>query len=238
MTSEQLFLLSQRHYSVTSVVRKSPIALHLIKMNKLSNKHISFIVKPLLFVLCLLPFSLLVIDALNNNLGTNPVETLTHETGLWALRFLLITLSVTPLRRLIKISWLIKLRRMLGLFVFFYATLHFTTYIWLDQFFDWAEILVDIPKRPFITIGFVSFVLLIPLAITSNNAMQRRLKKKWLILHKLVYVIPVLVIVHFMWSLKADYSEPAVYALVFTLLMLLRVMNKRKSMAMKKALQA
>lgn len=197
-------------------------------MQNPSNKQISFIVKPALFILCLVPFALLVLDAVNNNLGTNPVETLTHETGEWALRFLLITLAVTPVRRLMSAPWLIKLRRMLGLFVFFYALLHFTTYIWLDQFFDWQEILLDIPKRPFITIGFVSFVLLVPLVITSTSAMQRRLKKKWITIHKLVYVIPVLVVIHFIWSLKADYSEPIVYALIFSGLMLVRVYYSRK----------
>nr|ACZ28658.1 putative sulfite oxidase subunit YedZ [uncultured organism] len=111
---------------------------------------------------------------------------------------------------------------MLGLYAFFYAVLHFITYIWLDQFFDWHEILVDIPKRPFITIGFVSFLLLLPLAMTSTKAMQKRLKKKWKTLHKLVYIVPVLVIVHFVWSLKADYSEPLLYASVFIGLMLMR----------------
>lgn len=185
-------------------------------------------VKPVVFLLCLIPFILLALAAVNDGLGTNPVETLTHETGQWALRFLLITLCVTPLRRLTHALWLIKLRRMLGLFAFFYAVLHFITYIWLDQFFDWQEIIIDIPKRPFITIGFVSFVLLIPLAVTSTRAMQRRLKKKWLTLHKLVYIVPVLVIIHFIWSLKADYSEPAVYASIFIVLMILRVLHERK----------
>ena len=117
---------------------------------------------------------------------------------------------------------------MLGLFTFFYAVLHFMTYIWLDQFFDWAEIFIDIPKRPFITIGFASFVLLLLLAATSTNAMQRRLKKKWLVLHQLVYVIPVLVIFHFIWLLKADYSEPYLYATIFIALMLIRVYFNRK----------
>lgn len=189
----------------------------------LNPNTVSYIIKPILFLISLVPFMLLVTGAINDELGTNPVETLTHETGLWALRFLLIGLCVTPLRRLLKINWLIKLRRMFGLFAFFYAALHFTTYIWLDQFFDWAEILIDIPKRPFITIGFASFVLLLPLALTSSNAMQRRLKKTWLKLHKLVYIIPVLVITHFIWSLKADFSEPAVYAFVFLTLILIRV---------------
>ena len=117
---------------------------------------------------------------------------------------------------------------MLGLFAFFYAVLHFITYVWLDQYFDWSEILVDIPKRPFITIGFISFVLLIPLALTSTNAMQRRLKKKWLVLHKIVYIIPVLVIIHFTWSLKADYAEPLLYTLVFSFLMLSRLYHHKK----------
>jgi sulfoxide reductase heme-binding subunit YedZ len=193
-----------------------------------TNKQISYLIKPALFLLCMLPFLLLANNAINNNLGTNPVETITHETGLWALRFLLITLVITPLRYLSKMHWLIKLRRMLGLFTFFYAVLHVLTYIWLDQFFDWMEILVDIPKRPFITIGFVSFLLLLPLALTSTNAMQRRLKKKWQALHKLVYVIPVLVVVHFMWSLKADYSEPQIYGFLFLVLMLLRIIKDRK----------
>ncbi len=197
-------------------------------LRNISSKQINLVIKPAVFLVCLLPFLLLVLDAINNNLGTNPVETLTHETGLWALRFLLITLAVTPVRKYFKINGLIKVRRMLGLFAFFYASLHFTTYVWLDQFFDWMEILVDIPKRPFITIGFASFVLLLPLAITSTNAMQRRLKKKWQTLHKLVYVIPALVILHFMWSLKADYSEPQMYALIFLLLMLSRLFYDRK----------
>lgn len=175
-----------------------------------------------------MPFIFLVINALNENLGTNPVETLTHDTGLWALRFLLITLCITPLRRLTHLPWLTKLRRMLGLFAFFYAVLHFITYIWLDQFFDWQEIIIDIPKRPFITIGFASFILLIPLAITSTKAMQRRLKKKWVTLHKLVYIIPMLVIIHFIWSLKVDYSEPMLYTLVFIILLFMRALHDRK----------
>ena len=185
------------------------------------------IFKPVLFIVSLLPFAYLVYGAFTDNLGTNPVETLTHQTGDWALRFLLITLAVTPLRRLTGKPGLVRFRRMLGLFAFFYATLHFITYIWLDQFFDWMEILADIPKRPFITVGFVAFVLLIPLAVTSTKAMQRRLKKNWQRLHRLVYIIPVLVIVHFIWSLKADYLEPTIYALVFIVLMLARLDRKK-----------
>ena len=197
--------------------------------------HPDYPLKPALFLLCTIPFALLIYSALTDNLGVNPVETLTHETGEWALRFLLITLCITPLRRLTHVSWLIKLRRMLGLFAFFYAVLHLITYLWLDQFFDWKEIIIDIPKRPFITIGFLSFVLLLPLALTSTNAMQRRLKKKWLTLHKLVYVIPMLVVVHFIWSLKADYSEPLFYTFIFLVLMISRAIYDRKYRNIKKA---
>ena len=204
-------------------------------MKNISNKNISYLVKPAFFLLCLIPFGLLIYSALTDNLGVNPVETLTHETGEWALRFLLFTLCITPLRRLTHANWLIKLRRMLGLFAFFYAVLHFITYVWLDQFFDWQEILIDIPKRPFITIGFVSLVLLIPLVITSTNAMQRRLKKKWLMLHKLIYVIPMLVVIHFIWSLKADYSEPLFYTFIFLVLMSMRALHDRKMLNRKKA---
>ena len=116
---------------------------------------------------------------------------------------------------------------MFGLYAFFYATLHVITYVWLDQNFDWMEIVTDIPKRLFITIGFISFLFLSALAATSTNAMQRRLKTKWKTLHKLVYVIPVLVVTHFLWSLKADYSEPLFYASIFILLMMLRIIYKK-----------
>ena len=199
------------------------------------NKSNTYILKFILFVTCLLPFIVLVYGAITDDLGTNPVEALTHETGEWALRFLLITLAITPLRRLLNINWLIKFRRMLGLFVFFYATLHFITYIWLDQYFDIQEILIDIPKRPFITVGFVSFLLLVPLALTSTNAMQKRLKKKWLTLHKLVYIIPMLVILHFIWSLKADYSQPLLYTLIFLILMIFRAVYDRRKLSIEKA---
>lgn len=182
----------------------------------------------MIFVFCLLPFILLVKAAIGDELGTNPVETLTHQTGLWALRLLLLTLAITPLRQLTKLHWLVRLRRMLGLFTFFYALLHVTTYVWFDQYFDWFEILKDIPKRPFITIGFLSFILLLPLAITSTKAMQRRLKKRWQTLHRLAYLVPVLVLFHFSWSLKADYSEPVFYAFIFIGLMLFRFLYVRK----------
>ena len=168
-----------------------------------TDRNIRYFIKPLLFSVCLGPFVALVVGVVNDSLGTNPVETLTHETGEWTLRFLLVTLTITPLRRLSGANWLIKLRRMFGLYAFFYAVLHFLTYIWFDHYFDWAEIIRDIPKRPFITVGLTAFLLLIPLAATSTNKMMRRLKKNWIKLHKLVYVIAVLGVLHFLWLVKA-----------------------------------
>jgi sulfoxide reductase heme-binding subunit YedZ len=196
---------------------------------KPADKTITLIIKPLLFIVCLVPFVLLFIGAVNDTLGTNPVETMTHKTGEWTLRFLLFTLMITPLRRLTGAGWLIRLRRMLGLFAFFYACLHFMTYVWFDQFFDWMEIAADIPKRPFITVGFTAFVLLIPLAATSTNKMMRRLKKNWTRLHKLVYVVAVLGVLHFLWVVKADTLEPLVYAVILLVLLGYRASEQRKN---------
>ena len=196
---------------------------------KPADKTITFVIKPSLFVVCLVPFIVLVIGAVNDTLGTNPVETMTHETGEWALRFLLITLMITPLRRLTGSNWLIRLRRMLGLFAIFYACLHFLTYIWFDQYFDWMEIARDIPKRPFITVGFTAFVLLIPLAATSTNRMMRRLKKNWSRLHQLIYVVAVLGVLHFLWAVKADTLEPMVYAVILLMLLGYRAYQQRRT---------
>jgi len=189
----------------------------------LSDKTIKWRIKPVLFLVCLLPFFNLVYQAFLGSLGTNPVEEITHRTGDWGLRFLLITLTVTPLRRISGWSWLLKLRRMLGLYAFFYAVLHFITYIWFDQYFDWMEILLDIPKRPFITVGFAAFVLLIPLAMTSTRGMVRRLRKNWVRLHRLVYLIACLGVLHFTWLVKADIQEPMIYAILLFLLLGYRV---------------
>ena len=197
-------------------------------LKMISTKKISFLIKPVLFVTCLVPLVLLFFGAINDTLGANPVETMTRETGEWTLRFLLITLLITPARKILNWPWLIKLRRMLGLFVFFYAVMHFLTYIWFDQFFDFNEIVKDIIKRPFITVGFTAFVLLIPLAMTSTNKMMRRLKNNWLKLHKLIYVIAVLGVLHFVWMVKADYLEPTIYGFILFVLLLYRVYQKRK----------
>lgn len=179
--------------------------------------------KPFLFLLCLVPLGFLLLRTINNDLGANPVEVLTHETGDWALRFLLITLAITPLRMMAGQGWLIRYRRMLGLFAFFYALLHFAIYLWIDQAFLWSEIAADIVKRPYITIGFAAFLILLPLALTSTRSMVRRLGKRWPVLHKSVYVAALLGVLHFLWLVKADYREPGLYLLIFIVLMLFRM---------------
>jgi sulfoxide reductase heme-binding subunit YedZ len=171
-------------------------------------------IKPAVFLLCLVPLLWLVWDIIQEQLSANPVEDITHRTGDWALRFLLITLAVTPLKRLSGQAWLLRLRRMLGLYAFFYALLHFLTYLWLDQQFLFSEILVDIGKRPYITVGFSAFVLLIPLAVTSNRYAMRRLGRRWQRLHRSVYVIAVLGVLHYLWLVKADSRDPIIYGLV------------------------
>ena len=184
--------------------------------------------KPVIFLLCLLPLCLLVLRTVNNDLGANPVEALTHDTGDWALRFLLIALAVTPLRMLTGRTWLIRYRRMLGLFAFFYALVHFAIYLWIDQSFLWSEIFADILKRPYITIGFAAFLILVPLAVTSTKGMVRRLGKRWISLHRLVYASALLAILHFIWLVKADYREPGLYLVIFLLLMLFRIPPLRR----------
>ncbi|MDA3870298.1 MAG: sulfoxide reductase heme-binding subunit YedZ [Gammaproteobacteria bacterium] len=193
-----------------------------------SDKTVRFVIKPIVFMACLLPLVMLIAGLINDTLGANPVEAMTHETGEWALRFLLITLLVTPARQILNLTWLIKFRRMLGLFAFFYATLHFITYIWFEQYFDWAEIVKDIIERPFITVGFAAFVLLIPLALTSNKIMMRRLKRNWVKLHKLIYVIAVLGVLHFIWLVKADYLQPFIYGVILLVLLSYRAYQQRK----------
>lgn len=186
---------------------------------KNSDNRNRWIIKPAVFVLCLLPLAWIAWDAFNSNLGANPVEEMTHRTGDWVLRFLMITLAVTPLRRLFNWAVLLRLRRMLGLFAFFYVCLHFLIYIVFDHFFDFNDILEDIVKRPYITIGFSAFVLLIPLAVTSTNKMMRRLGKNWKKLHQLAYVIATLGVLHFLWLVKADVFEPFVYGGILLLLL-------------------
>lgn len=175
------------------------------------------------FLICLLPLARLVYLGGVGGLGANPIEFVTHSTGTWALTGLMVTLSVTPLRRLTGQAALVRYRRMLGLFAFFYACLHFVTYIWLDQFFDLAAIAKDIVKRPFVTVGFAAFILLIPLAVTSNHAMMRRLGRRWQRLHRLIYLIALLGVVHYLWLVKKDLTEPLIYGGMLALLLALRL---------------
>ena len=175
--------------------------------------------KPLVFLLCLIPFGQLAYNAYTGDLGVNPIEAITRFTGSWALIFLLGSLAVTPLRRLTRWNELIKFRRMLGLFAFSYALAHFSTYLVLDLFFDWAAIGKDILKRPYVTAGFTAFVLMIPLAITSTAAMIRRLGKRWQQLHRLVYLAAIGGVIHFYWLVKADIRRPAQYGAVLALLL-------------------
>jgi sulfoxide reductase heme-binding subunit YedZ len=180
--------------------------------------------KALLFVVSLIPLMRLCWFAYSDQLGANPIELITRSLGTWTLVFLMVTLSITPLRKISGWNWLIKLRRMAGLYAFFYALLHFITYIWLDQFFDVAAILKDVIKRPFITIGFAAFVLLIPLAVTSNNAMIKKLGgKRWQLLHKLVYSIAIFAVIHYWWLVKKDITQPLIYASVLSVLLAYRI---------------
>jgi sulfoxide reductase heme-binding subunit YedZ len=187
------------------------------------------ILKVVLFILSLGPFARLAIGAFTDNLGTNPVELLTRSTGTWTLVFLCITLGITPVRKLTGWNWLSQYRRMFGLFAFFYVSLHFTTYIWFDQYFDVQSIIKDVIKRPFITVGFAAFLLLIPLAITSNNYLTRKLgAKRWQTLHRLVYLICILGVVHYWWLVKRDLTQPIIYAVIVALFLVARLIWRKQ----------
>jgi len=178
-------------------------------------------IKPAVFLACLLPLLLLTLHAFNigGDLGANPVEKIQDTLGQWGLRFLMITLAVTPFRDWFDAPWLVMLRRMLGLYGFFYVLLHFLTWLILDQGMDWQEVLVDVTRRPFITIGFIALLLLIPLAVTSTNGMMRRLSKRWKTLHRLVYPITLLGVWHYWWQVKADIREPLLYLSIVVVLL-------------------
>ena len=181
-------------------------------------------IKICVFLLALLPLTKLGMNTYWDKLGANPIEKITRTTGYWTLTFLLISLSLTPLRRLSGCQWLMRIRRMLGLYAFLYGSLHFITYIVLDQFFDWEAILKDIIKRPYITVGFPAYLLLIPLAITSTDAMTRRLGgKRWRLLHKLVYLSAIGGVIHYWWLVKKDLTNPLSFAILLSLLLGLRL---------------
>ena len=180
--------------------------------------------KIVIFLGALVPLARLAWKGLHADLGANPIEVITHSTGDWTLILVLTTLSITPLRKLTKQYWLIGVRRMIGLFAFFYGCLHFTTYIWLDKFFDWHEMLKDIVKRPFITVGFLAFVLMIPLALTSTKKWIARLGgKNWQWLHRLIYVTGIAAVIHYIWLVKADLRKPLEYAAVLSVLLGYRI---------------
>lgn len=173
------------------------------------------ILKPVVVAASLGPVAYLVWGAANSALGANPIETITRETGTWTLRFMVITLAVTPFRRLTGWNDIVRFRRMLGLFAFFYGSLHLMTYVWLDQFFDWASIVKDVAKRPFITAGFSAYLLLVPLALTSTAGMIRRLGgRAWRRLHRLAYATALLGVIHYWWLVKIDTRRPRNYAVV------------------------
>ena len=194
-------------------------------MVKVGSKAFVRWLKVALWPLCLAPFLLLVLAAFNLfglELGTNPVEEILHGLGKWGLKFLLITLAITPLRRITGQNWLISFRRLMGLFAFFYILMHFAVYFFLDQGMDLGAVAEDILKRPYITLGMTGLVLLLPLVFTSTRGMMRRLGARWQKLHKLVYVIAVLGVWHFYWQVKLDILEPAVYALILASLLAYR----------------
>ena len=187
-------------------------------------------VKVLLWALCLTPLGLLVWRGLHGKLTANPVEFIQHKTGFWALTLIMVTLSITPLRRITGWNRIIQLRRPLGLFAFFYATIHFLTYIVFDQFFDVRAMIDDIAKRPYITVGFPAFVLLIPLAITSTKGWIRRLGRRWQLLHKLIYLSSALAVLHFFWkrSAKHNIREPLIFGAILLVLLGFRALWLRR----------
>ena len=191
----------------------------------MKKQHLIF-VKVAIWIFALLPLARLFWLGVHDDLGANPVEFVERSTGTWALIFLLTTLSMTPIRLLTGQVWQIQLRRLFGLWMFFYACLHITTYIWLDYSFLWADILKDIIKHPYVIVGFSAFVLTIPLAATSNSYMIKRLKKNWKRLHQVIYLIAMLAILHFWWLVKKDVTEPFYYAAVLILLLGIRLYYK------------
>jgi sulfoxide reductase heme-binding subunit YedZ len=185
--------------------------------------------KLLVFLACLTPFLWLAFRTLTGRLGINPIEDLELTTGIWALRLLTITLAVTPVRRLFGWNRIIQYRRMLGLFAFFYVCVHFTIYIALDQTFAFGLILKDVAKRPFITMGFTAFVLMVPLALTSTKGWIRRLGRRWQLLHRLIYVSATCAAVHYLWKVKVMIGSPVYYATVIALLLAFRILWQLRS---------
>ena len=192
------------------------------------------ILKPAVFLLCLVPLALLIWAIVYHpeSFSANPLEDITDRTGLWTLRFVLITLTVTPLRQLTGWNTAVRYRRMLGLFAFFYGFLHFITYIWFTVFFNIQTIIEDVLKRPFITVGFIAFVLMIPLAITSTKKWITRLGgKRWQLLHRAIYITGILGIIHYIWRVKSDIQNPLIYAFLLTLLLGFRMWTRLRTVS-------
>ena len=210
------------------------MAIHLNILRTFRSPSQAFVqrAKWLLILLGMLPLVRLIAGFPLGWLGANPIEFITRSTGTWTITGLAITLSITPLRKLLNWPWLIRLRRTAGLLTFFYACLHFTTYIWFDRFFDVQDIIKDIIKRPFITVGFAAFVLLIPLAATSKNSIIKKLGAKlWQRIHYLIYLIAILAVIHYWWLVKKDLTQPIIYACVFAALLGMRIFWKLRSTA-------
>ena len=193
-------------------------------------QHVRFIWKPAVFIACLLPFVLVVGDLLEitGQLGANPIEEIMDRFGNWSLRFILLTLAVTPVRRISGWNWLARFRRMFGLFTFFYVLMHFLTWLILDQGVLLPAIIEDLAKRPFITVGFIALVLLTALAATSTEAIRRRMGRHWQTLHNAAYVVGILGVWHYWWQVKKDITEPLVYAVILVVLLGARVTRKKK----------
>ena len=179
--------------------------------------------KALVFAAAVVPFAYLLFRAFTERLSVNPIEDITLTTGIWSLRFLLVTLAITPVRRLTGWNRIIQFRRMLGLFAFFYAVLHVATFVVLDHYFDFARILADVAKRPFITAGSVAFFSMVPLAITSTRGWIRRLGKRWQVLHRLIYISAIAAAVHYLWKVKVMVGSPVYYAAIVAVLLLFRI---------------
>ncbi len=190
------------------------------------NKYLT-VIKIITFMLLMAPLALMVWDGVHNNLTADPIEELLHRTGIWALRLLLLTLAMSPLKTMTGQIVFIRLRRMLGLFTFFYASLHLTIYVWLDLGLDWSHFLEDVVKRPYITVGMLAWLLMVPMAITSNRFMLKKLGKNWKKIHRMIYLVLILACFHFIWLVKSDITEPLTYSGIGLIWLLFRVIEYR-----------
>lgn len=202
-------------------------------LRRVPNKQQIRWIKIILFTLCLVPLARLIWLGTQDDLGANPIEFIERSTGFWALFILLLTLSLSPIRLLWGTAWQLQFRRMLGLMMFFYASLHICIYLWLDYSFNWLDIYKDIIKHPYVLVGATAYLLTVPLAITSNQYMMKKLREHWKQLHLSVYLIAILGVVHFWWLVKKDIREPLFYALILALLLGVRLFYKIRQLKLK-----